>query len=143
MTRVRTSASTASDTTARDTAASAAFRLVAAVLALAVTVIHVEDQGGLTALKDPAYVGYGYWLLEIAGVLCAVLLLARRAPGWLLAAGVAAGPLLGYVLSRGPGLPGYTDDKGNWTEPIGIISLVVEGLLLLLALSHLPARRAH
>jgi hypothetical protein len=60
---------------------------------------------------------------------------------WLVAAGVAAGPIIGYVLSRGPGLPGYTDDKGVWTEPIGLLSLVVEGLLLLLALSSVRTLR--
>jgi hypothetical protein len=38
--------------------------------------------------------------------------------------------LLGYIISRGPGLPGALDDRGNWTEPIGLISLAVEGALL-------------
>ena len=55
--------------------------------------------------------------------------------GWFLAIGVAAGPLVGYILSRGPGLPNYDDDKGNWTEPLGLISLVVEGVLLILAIA--------
>jgi hypothetical protein len=64
----------------------------------------------------------------------AVLLLANYAKrGWLLSLAVAAGPILGYVLSRGPGLPNYRDDIGNWTEPLGVISLIVEGVLLILA----------
>jgi hypothetical protein len=41
--------------------------IVAAVLALLISVIHITDQGGITALKDPAYLGYGYWVLELAG----------------------------------------------------------------------------
>lgn len=117
-------------------------RLLGAALALAVTAIHLIDQGGLTALKDPAYVGYGYWALEIAGVVCAGLLVAGADSGWLLAVGVAVGPALGYVLSRGPGLPGYTDDRGNWTEPIGVLSLIVEAVLLLLAVRGLARSRA-
>ncbi|MBV9058242.1 MAG: hypothetical protein JO296_14600 [Pseudonocardiales bacterium] len=44
----------------------------------------------------------------------------------MLSLGVAAGPILGYVLSRGPGAPGYTDDIGNWAEPLGVLSLIVE-----------------
>ncbi|MET7381746.1 hypothetical protein ABZT08_23475 [Streptomyces sp. NPDC005526] len=104
------------------------------LLCLAVAAVHVVDQGGLTATRDPYYIGVAYHVLEVAAVVAAVLLLIGLVRlGWLLAAGVAAGPLLGYVLSRGPGLPGYTDDIGNWTEPIGLVSLALEGSLLLLS----------
>ena len=81
-----------------------------------------------------------YYALEAAGVAAAALLLTRLARvGWLLTLGVAAGPIVGYVLSRGPGLPNYTDDIGNWTEPLGVISLVVEGVVLILAAAALLA----
>lgn len=114
-----------------------AARSLGALLSLAVAGIHLKDQGGLPGSKDPSYVGAGYYVLEAVGVLVAVALLlpSWRAvrTAWLVGVGVAAAPLLGYVLSRGPGLPGYTDDKGNWTEPIGVASLVVEVVLLLLA----------
>jgi hypothetical protein len=92
------------------------------------------DQGGLTATRDPYYIGVAYHVLEVAAVVTAVLLLAGLVRlGWLLAIGVAAGPILGYVLSRGPGLPYYSDDIGNWTETLGLVSLAVEGALLLLS----------
>lgn len=111
-----------------------AARLTGTLLCLAVAVIHVKDQGGVTATRDPYYVGVGYHVLEIVAVVAAVLLLIGLVrPGWLLAAGVAVGPLAGYLLSRGPGLPGYTDDVGNWTEPLGLVSLAVEGALLILS----------
>jgi len=110
-----------------------------ALLALGVACIHVIDQGGLPGSKSPSYVGWGYWALELVAVLVAAALIIKPARNqittWLLAGAVAAGPITGYVLSRGPGLPGYTDDRGVWTEPIGLLSLAVEGLLLLLALS--------
>ncbi|WP_256639764.1 hypothetical protein [Streptomyces murinus] len=119
---------------ARTPGAARAARWVGALLCLAVAVIHVVDQGGITATRDPHYVGVAYHVLEIAAVVAAVLLLVGLVrPGWLLAAGVAVGPLLGYVLSRGPGLPDYRDDIGNWTEPLGLVSLAVEGALLLLS----------
>jgi hypothetical protein len=127
--------------TARSAAAYFA-RGAAVLLCLAVAWIHVQDQGGFPGDKTPHYVGVGYYVLEAVAVLCgALLLVARKGSAgravWLLAAGVALGPLLGYVLSRGPGLPGYSEDKGNWTEPLGVISLVVEVVLLALALGAL------
>ena len=117
------------------TAADAARRATAALLCLGVSIIHVIDQGGIPGSKDPAYVGAGYYVLEIVGVIAALLLIqSDTVLGWLLSAAVAAGPIVGYILSRGPGLPGYTDDKGNWNEPLGVVSLIVEGFLLVLSL---------
>ena len=111
-----------------------AVRLVAALLCVGVAVIHVIDQGGIPGSKTPGYVGIGYWILELVAVLTAVWLIASQAKApWGIALGVAAGPLIGYVLSRGPGLPDYSDDKGNWAEPLGVLSLVVELALLILA----------
>lgn len=142
MTTTQTSTTTATAVPAHHRAGGAASRLLGAMLCVAVTVIHLIDQGGL-ALKDPAYVGYGYWALEVAALAAAALLVARRLAGWLLALGVAAGPFAGYLLSRGPGLPGYSDDKGNWAEPLGLTALVVEVILMGLALTRLVnARRS-
>jgi hypothetical protein len=109
-------------------------RIAGAVLCAGVAAIHVIDQGGIPGSKTPEYVGIGYWVLEIVAVLTAVALVANRPRmSWFVAMGVAAGPLLGYILSRGPGLPDYSDDKGNWTEPLGLLSLAVEFVLLALA----------
>lgn len=106
-------------------------RAVGALGCLAIAAIHIIDQGGVPGAKDPEYVQILYYLLEVAGVLAAGLLLTNFAKrGWILSLGVAAGPILGYVLSRGPGLPDYRDDIGNWAEPLGVLSLVVEGILL-------------
>jgi hypothetical protein len=116
--------------------------VVGAVLCLAVAWIHVQDQGGLTAMEDPTYLGWMYRVLEVAGVLAAVLLVVRRRSlGWFLALGIAAGPLAGYVVTRTVGLPNATDDIGNWGEPLGVASLVVEGALLALALVELARIR--
>lgn len=114
-----------------------AARVAGAVAAVLIGWIHVVDQGGLTSLKDPAYVGVGYWLLELTAVAVAVTLLTggvrQRLAAWWVAAGAAVGPIVGYALSRGPGLPGYVDDRGNWTELLGVQALVTEAALLALS----------
>jgi hypothetical protein len=122
-------------------------RFAGAALALAVAGIHITDQGGLPGSKTPDYIGVGYYLLEGVAVLTAAALLLPlasrlRAAAWATAAVfVSAGPLLGYVVSRGPGLPDYDDDIGNWTEPLGVVSLLVESALLALPVAVLIAAR--
>jgi len=108
--------------------------VVGALLALAVGAVHVYDQGGFPSTVDLAYMRYGYYAIEVFSVVTALLLFAgRRAIGWFLAFGVGAGPLIGYILSRGPGLPNDGDDIGNWTQPDGLISLCLEAVLIVLA----------
>src|SRR5581483_1906430 len=91
-----------------------------ALLCAFVVVIHVADQGGLTAMADPPYKGYLFYALEIGGTVAALMLITRRAAtgGWVLALGVSIGPASGYILSRSIGLPHYADDIGNWLEPL-------------------------
>jgi 4-amino-4-deoxy-L-arabinose transferase-like glycosyltransferase len=118
-------------------ATNVAARCVGALLCVQVAIIHVIDQGGIPGTKTPAYVGVGYWILEILGIVTAAALITNRSPrsSWFVAIGVGVGPLIGYILSRGPGLPGYTDDVGNWGEPLGVFSLVAEAILIVLAVT--------
>lgn len=126
----------------RTRADSLLLRLPAALLCLGVAVVHVIDQGGLPGTKDPAYVEGMYYALELGGVLTAVVLLVPRFPArWLLAAAVAVGPIVGYVLSRGPGLPNYSDDIGNWGETLGVVSLIVEAALLAVSVTAMGLAR--
>jgi hypothetical protein len=110
-------------------------RVLGALLCVLVAIIHFTDQGGFS-MKQPKYVGIGFYILEVVGVITAILLLSGSVRlGWFLAIGVAVGPLAGYILSRGPGLPNYTEDVGNWAEPLGVASLAVEGLLLVVSVA--------
>jgi hypothetical protein len=54
---------------------------------------------------------------------------------------LAAATFLGYCLSRTTGLPAATDDIGNWTETLGVLSLVAEGAVVALASAALLRRR--
>lgn len=128
-----------------------AVRFAGAMLALAVTTVHVADQGGVTAFTSPSWIGWGYRVIEVGGVLTALVLLLpgrpRIVPGWLVPAwaGWAAGILLGigpfvaYVLSRTVGVPGDPGDVGNWGYWVGTVSLLVEAALVTVSVSMLLA----
>ncbi len=130
------------------TAPDAAVRVVGAMLALGVAAVHVADQGGVTALGSPAWMGWGFRLIEAGGVLTAlVLLLSPLAPpalawaGWAAGALLGAGPFAGYVLSRSVGVPGDPGDVGNWGYWVGTVSLFIEAALVVLSVSMLLAHR--
>ncbi|MCW2784412.1 MAG: hypothetical protein JWP74_929 [Marmoricola sp.] len=115
-------------------------RLATAGLCLAVAMIHVTDQGGFRAFADPNWLGVGYRALEVGSAVVALLVLSDLLTPQLTALallGVGASPLIGFVLTRTVGLPQDTGDKGNWSDPLGIMSLVVEATLILVALARL------
>ena len=70
----------------------------------------------------------------------AVLLVRRDHRGFLLAGVLAAATFVGYCLSRTTGLPAATDDIGNWTETLGIWSLVAEGAVVIVTVAALQRR---
>jgi hypothetical protein len=133
-----------------------AVRLVGALLALAVSAVHVADQGGVTAFNSPDWIGWGYRLIEVGGVLTAVALLlaplaqrparpawsaqARRL-GWAAGVLLGAGPFVAYVASRTVGVPGDPGDVGNWGYWVGTVSLLIEAALIALSISMLLALR--
>ena len=118
-------------------------RLVAAMLAVAVATVHVADQGGITMLTSPPWIGWSYRLIEVGALLTALLLLVAR-PAWLgSAAGIllGAGPFVAYIASRTVGLPGDPHDVGNWGYWLGTASLIVEAALITLSAGMLLALR--
>ena len=124
----------------RDTQLTSA--ITAAVLLVVVSFLHMADQNFLAFDKRPAYLLAGYVMLEIVAPLVALSLRRPTTGGWLLALGCAAGPLTGYLLTRTVGLPGATTDIGNWGEPLGVASVIVESTLVLIALVELLRLRS-
>ena len=120
-----------------------AVRLVGSLLAFAIAAVHVADQGGMTSLASPAWIGWGYRLIEVGAVLTALMLLVARPPwlGWAAGVLLGVGPFIAYVTSRTVGLPGDSEDVGNWGYWVGTVSLVVEAALVVLSIGMLLAWR--
>jgi hypothetical protein len=146
---------------ARGAAPEFAVRFTGALLAVTVAAVHVADQGGITAMASPAWIGWGYRLVEIGGIVTALILLlpapARPGPvrigqvrlgpawlgpaslGWTAAVLLGAGPFIGYIAARSVGVPGDPGDVGNWGYWVGTVSLLVEAALILLSVGMLLA----
>src|SRR5205814_10260123 len=84
------------------------------------------------------------YVARIAGGLGAPAALTRSSDlrAWAAAAAFPAGAIVAFVISRTVGLPQGADDIGNWTEPLGLASLFVEGTLVALAVMVLQERLA-
>lgn len=138
--RVRSGGASARASAAQEVAV----RLVGGLLAVAIAAVHVADQGGITSLGSPAWMGWSFRLIEAGGVLTAVTLLVPWSwLGWAAALLLGAGPFVGYVASRTVGVPGDPGDVGNWGYWVGTVSLVVEAALVVLSVGMLLALRPH
>ena len=98
--------------------------LVAAGL-FGIAAVHLADLPG--KMQEVPYLGWAYIGL-IATSLVLAELVTTRADRRLMAAsaGLSAAVLVGFVINRTIGMPNATDDIGNWTEPLGMISLLIE-----------------
>jgi hypothetical protein len=136
-----------------------AVRMTGALLALAVSAVHVADQGSITTLTSPSWIGWSYRFIEVGGVLTALallipwqILLSRSAAlsrsrlrpwaaglGWAAGILLGVGPFIGYIASRSVGVPGDAGDVGNWGYWVGTVSLFVEAALVVLSITVLVA----
>jgi len=101
-------------------------RLAAVALLLVAAGIHVYEYFG----QDIAYLAV-LFLVSAFGLLVGAGLLLARAPrlGWLIGGLSALLTFIAYAYSRGIGLPADSSDIGNWLQPDGVASLVVELLV--------------
>jgi hypothetical protein len=140
------SSHTAVDRTLGPAVDEAITRTVAIAALGGIALIHVLQSPA--AFREEGYLGALFLAAVVGSVLLAATLTRTSDTRVVAAAGALAGLILiGYILSRTSGLPGATDDVGEWTEPLGLASMVVEGLLVCLAAgvmatSRMPAASA-
>jgi hypothetical protein len=108
---------------------------------LAIALIHLLDVIG--KIQETPYIGALYILLMLGSIgLAFVILHTGGVLAWSGAGGLAALTLVGFILSRTTGLPDATGDIGNWSEPLGLASMLIEaGVILLSGYALMLARR--
>jgi hypothetical protein len=103
----------------------ALFLLVNAGIHLYLTPMH---------LVEAPYIGFSFIALSAACIVLAGLLLFRDAPiVWIACGLVSLLGLVAFLLSRTIGLPQIQDDVGNWSDPLGYPTIVVETLTVITA----------
>lgn len=116
------------------------WRVVAAAAAIGEAAAHIPVTK--EHLTEAPYIGVGFVLVTVAGFILAQLLLtADTRAVWLATAAVSALALAAFMLSRTVGLPEIQDDIGNWSDPLGIVAIVSEAVMLATAIAHLSSRR--
>jgi hypothetical protein len=117
-----------------------ALRAVTAAGLITMGIIHaVEIQG---ELGGAVWLSVGFILLAAAGPLAGVwLLIQPTVPAWVLAGLTCLLAALGYMATRSFAVPGDHDDVGNWLEPLGLVALITEWLVVILVAVALGTRR--
>src|SRR5207244_9384648 len=91
-----------------------------------IALIHVLNAP--STFNETPYLGWMYVALILGSVTLAGALIRDSDPRmWAAAGALALSVIIGYTLSRTTGLPQSSGDIGNWSEPLGIASLFVEG----------------
>jgi hypothetical protein len=118
---------------------SGASRWSGIVLILATGLIHLIETSH--HFEAAAYVGWLFVANFVGSLLAAVGIYRGALWGWLLGVLIAAGAFVLFLVSRTLGLPATGGEfVGHWT-PMGIVSLVAEGLFVALYLSVTALRR--
>ena len=79
------------------------------------------------------YLGLLFVANFLGAVLCALGIFRGAGWAWALGTLVAGGAFIMYVVSRVHGLPGLPESEREWLDPLGILSLILEGLFIALA----------
>jgi hypothetical protein len=118
-----------------------AMRAAGAVGLAGIALIHLLDSIG--KYNETRYLFWLYVALMVGSLATAAAVLTHHSRlAWSAACGLAASAIAGYVLSRTTGLPNATGDIGNWTEPLGLASLFVEGCVVALSAYGLRVSRS-
>jgi len=98
-----------------------------------VALIHVLNLQEM--LQEAPYLGILYFGPIVGGLWLAGMLIRRDSSlAWIAGGALSLMVIIGYVLTRTTGLPNASGDIGNWSMPLGLASLFVEGWTVLVAI---------
>jgi hypothetical protein len=113
-------------------------------LALAATVAAVAHVPVIAPHLDEApYMGMLFIVLTAACLVLAAGSLVRDTPLLYALSALTCGlAVIGYAATRLVAFPMLADDVGNWLEPLGVVSIVSESVVVLAAVMALTSHRA-
>lgn len=94
-------------------------------------------------LHEAPYMGWLFVLFTAVATAAAIIVVIRTAaPAVVIGAGlISAFAILAYCLTRVVALPQLADDVGNWTEPLGLVSIASEAAVVALSVAATFRRR--
>lgn len=96
---------------------------------LGIAAIHLADLPD--KLEEVPYLGVAYIGMIAASLILIDLVVRRAQLRYVTAsAALALAVIVGFVVNRTVGMPNAMDDIGNWGEPLGLVSLLVEGIVV-------------
>jgi uncharacterized membrane protein YfcA len=98
------------------------------VLILITGLIHVID--AKDSFSDAIYKGWLFYANGVVALIAAYGIYRKDNWGWNLGLLIAAGSIIGYCVSRTVGLPYIPAEPDAWLEPLGVASLIAEGLFV-------------
>jgi hypothetical protein len=105
------------------------FRAIAATSLLAAAIAHVPVTP--EHLKEAPYMGVAFIAFSVAATLLAVAVAATDRPLLYGATmGLCAAAIFVYAMTRMVAFPQLSDDVGNWSETLGVISVATEMIAL-------------
>lgn len=116
------------------------WRYPAALLAVVAGFAHVPVTP--EHLNEAPYIGVLFIVLTtVCVVLAAGLLIADSPVVWAALGGTCLLAVIAFVLSRTIGLPQMADDVGNWSETLGVVSVVTESAVVVFSVLALRKSR--
>ncbi|MDQ2882655.1 MAG: hypothetical protein M3Y48_16055 [Actinomycetota bacterium] len=93
-------------------------------------------------LAEAPYMGVLFIVLTAACLVLAIAVLIRDTAAVyglaILTCGLA---IVGYIATRSVAFPQLADDVGNWLEPLGIVAILAEAVVVIAAVKGVAARR--
>jgi hypothetical protein len=93
-------------------------------------------------MEEAPYMGVLFILLTIACVTLATAVIVYDAPVVYLAAATICGlTIIGYAATRIVAFPMLEHDVGNWLEPLGVVSIIAEAIVVASSIASLRSRQ--